>query len=409
MSILLWSKDQYQPRIPRLGVSSMDYSSIISAVLISPFCSSSCCQACFPTIVRATRNFGNWLWRCSLIFQKWTAPSSSRCTFWECRRRWITSLETSYAERERVILWFSVNRIPFFHRWMTSKFSSLWFCFCLWSACKILHLQLWRLFFNGSSKTSWSLLVESITNLLEIWEILTQDWVVFTQRADSNVNSVFTTQWTGATSSRSPNLCPFGFDDPSLLGRVYSRQVFASNCSQVFSVVKYCPYSTTCMNPAPIQNLFPLFSCESLSIRSSYFCNGKFWYTGSSVSKRSFVLISLKTIDCPITISSCLWLIVKGFTFFTHFRDCSVKTEIICRNNYSNNSLNCFFGSAAKWIDSFPCPLLWSSFLDNGVFARILDTHFRRIPPASFPRYHPRFLGGYSLPWNTTSSLYLDK
>ena len=37
-----------------------------------------------------------------LILQKWTAPSSSRCTWWEWRRRWITFFETSYAERENV-------------------------------------------------------------------------------------------------------------------------------------------------------------------------------------------------------------------------------------------------------------------------------------------------------------------
>ena len=33
---------------------------------------------------------------------------------------------------------------------------------------------------------------------------------------------------------------------------------------------------------------------------------------------------------------------MKGFLFFTNFRDCSVKTELICRNNYAKNSLNCF-------------------------------------------------------------------
>ena len=45
-------------------------------------------------------DYGNCFWRFSFILQKWTAPSSSRCTCWECRRRWITFFETSYAERE---------------------------------------------------------------------------------------------------------------------------------------------------------------------------------------------------------------------------------------------------------------------------------------------------------------------
>ena len=38
---------------------------------------------------------GKWLWRFSFILQKWTAPSSSRCTCWEWRRRWITFFNTS--------------------------------------------------------------------------------------------------------------------------------------------------------------------------------------------------------------------------------------------------------------------------------------------------------------------------
>ena len=32
--------------------------------------------------------------------------------------------------------------------------------------------------------------------------------------------------------------------------------------------------------------------------------------------------------------------LVKGFILFTYLRDCSVKTELICRDNYAKNSLN---------------------------------------------------------------------
>ena len=51
--------------------------------------------------------------------------------------------------------------------------------------------------------------------------------------------------------------------------------------------MKYCPISTTCINPASIQNLLTLFSCESNSIRSSYRCNRRFWCDGMSFSKRT--------------------------------------------------------------------------------------------------------------------------
>ena len=43
---------------------------------------------------------GNRFCRFSFILQKWSAPSSSRCTCWEWRRRWFTFFEISYAERK---------------------------------------------------------------------------------------------------------------------------------------------------------------------------------------------------------------------------------------------------------------------------------------------------------------------
>ena len=33
---------------------------------------------------------------------------------------------------------------------------------------------------------------------------------------------------------------------------------------------------------------------------------------------------------------------VKGFILFTYLRDCPVKTELVCRDNYAKNSLNRF-------------------------------------------------------------------
>ena len=46
-----------------------DYSWIISAVLKSSFCSSSCCQECFPSIVRPKRNF----WKLTLRDFLWVS------------------------------------------------------------------------------------------------------------------------------------------------------------------------------------------------------------------------------------------------------------------------------------------------------------------------------------------------
>ena len=58
----------------------------------------------------------------------------------------------------------------------------------------------------------------------------------------------------------------------------------AWNCvkSPVSLVMKYCPILTTRINPASIQKLNNLSCFESLSIRSSYCFDRKFWYAGSS-------------------------------------------------------------------------------------------------------------------------------
>ena len=73
-----------------------------------------------------------------------------------------------------------------------------------------------------------------------------------------------------------PRIQPFGSDDFSSLGKVYSRQATESvNCENysVSFVMKYCPTSTVVRNPASVQNLITRFCCDNLSTRSWYFCN----------------------------------------------------------------------------------------------------------------------------------------
>ena len=73
-----------------------------------------------------------------------------------------------------------------------------------------------------------------------------------------------------------PRIQPFGSDDFSSLGKVYSRHVTGSvNCenSSVSFVINYCPTLTVVKNPASVQILITRFCCESLSTRSWYFCN----------------------------------------------------------------------------------------------------------------------------------------
>ena len=151
-------------------------------------------------------------------------------------------------------------------------------------------------------------------------------------------------QLTGCNFLYGPNLCvpldpSFGYDASSSLGRVYSRHATAWNWENpaVSFVMKYCPISTTFRNPASIHNLLNLSCCESFSFRSPYCCNRRSWLARSSQSKGTSVLITLSTseeLDCPPT-TGCPRSIVKGFVLFTYFCDCSIKTELICRNNYA--------------------------------------------------------------------------
>ena len=122
----------------------------ISAIMISPFCSSSCWQACFPTIIRPI----NYLWK--LILKKILDPPELNCSVvfsLYCLRmpKKINHFLRNLVRRERRFSWFNINPLSLIHRndaWYINKFSYLWFCFCLWSGCKNLHNRLWLLFFR---------------------------------------------------------------------------------------------------------------------------------------------------------------------------------------------------------------------------------------------------------------------
>ena len=84
-----------------------------------------------------------------------------------------------------------------------------------------------------------------------------------------------------------PRIQPFGSDDFSFLGKVYSRQATESvNCGSysVSFVMKYCPTSTVVRNPASVQNLITRFCYDNHSTRSWYFCK-RSSCAGSSVEE----------------------------------------------------------------------------------------------------------------------------
>ena len=180
-----------------------NYSWNISAVLISPFSSSSCCQACFPTIVRPIK----YLWKLTLkIFLFFSRIELLRLLlvvlFESVEEDGLLSSKSRTQKRERRISWFNIIPLSFIQRndarWIINRLTSLWFCFCLWSGCNNLHLQLWRLFFRQIFRTFCVIVVWM--NHKFIWSMRNSDpglSVVFTQRPNSDFNSVFTIQATG--------------------------------------------------------------------------------------------------------------------------------------------------------------------------------------------------------------------
>ena len=180
----------------------------------------------------------------------------------------------------------------------------------------------------------------------------------------------------------------------SFLGRVYSRQTTVLNCVR-FSmslVMKYCPSSTTLRNPASIQNLLNLSCCDSFSIRSPQCCNRNFLRWINTIQK-NFCLDRTE-------LEWRTWLshhngssrsLVKGFILFTYLCDCSVKTKLVCINNYAKNSLNRFLSdnkvyrqfstNSASELTSWQ----WTCSTEK------LDIRSQRIPKTFFLQFCPKF------------------
>ena len=195
-----------------------------------------------------------------------------------------------------------------------------WFCFSLGSACKRKYFRFQRKIFElhlrGFLLVVVVLFVDQVRDQL-VQSVRNSDRrvrIVFVYR----LNYIFHTPYLPCrklvvTSNTGPILVfppiqPFGSDDFSSLGKLYSRHVTGSvNCknSSVSFVMKYCPTSTVVRNPASVQNLITRSCCDNLSTRSWHLCNRSSFCAGSSV-KGMCVFIALGTnngLDCPATTS----------------------------------------------------------------------------------------------------------
>ena len=111
-----------------------DSSWIISAVLKSSFCSSSCCKEYFPSIVSPMNRLRELVLK---VF--FYSPEMNRSILFSMYLLRMTKKMNQFLQnfvcRERIFPWFNINPIPSDRRniswWRLSRFFSLWFCFCL--------------------------------------------------------------------------------------------------------------------------------------------------------------------------------------------------------------------------------------------------------------------------------------
>ena len=103
---------------------------------------------------------------------------------------------------ERIFPWFNISPSSLPNRncswWRAGRFSSLWFCFGLWSTCTIFCIQFKRIFFE-LNLWNFCLIVVYIHHK-PIWFMRNSDpgvSIVSVQRPNSNLNPILTMQVTG--------------------------------------------------------------------------------------------------------------------------------------------------------------------------------------------------------------------
>ena len=105
-------------------------------------------------------------------------------------------------------------------------------------------------------------------------------------------------------------------------------------------------------------------------------------------------LAQTKNLDCPPT-TGFPRSIMKGFIFFTHFCDCTVKTELIYRSNCAKNSFKRFLVSTIVDGQFSTAFAFERSSGPMGSWLERLGVRFLRVSPSSFPPFCPIHLVDY--------------
>ena len=251
-------------------------------------------------------------------------------------------------------LWFNISPSPSSNRYSSrgwaGRVTGLCLCFGVWSACKITCIQFQRIFIELNF-WNFLLVVVRIHHKL-IWSMRKSNPRVSIVSVRGKIlisTPCLPCKQLVVTSSTGPIFVfpwihPLGCDDPSSLGRVYSRQANGLTCvkSPASFVMKYCPISTTFRNSASILNLLNLSCCVRLFNSFSIFLQQKVLICLIITILKNFCLDRTENDWLTHYHIRSLRSFVKGFTLFAYFCDCSAETELDGRNNYAKNSLNCF-------------------------------------------------------------------
>ena len=185
-----------------------------------------------------------------------------------------------------------------------------------------------------------------------------------------------------------PRIHPFGWEAWSSRRRVYLRQATKRNCqkSPVSLVTKYCPTSTTRMNPASFKIYSLCFLVKAIQLVECIASKMIWSFLGSSSWTGTSALISPRTIDRPII--KFTQSISMVFKFFAYVGICSVGTELI---GWNYDAKNCFNRSQVSSSWQWTCT--------HGK----LGVRFLQITATSVPKCCPKFLV-YCSRKNTISS-----
>ena len=168
-----------------------------------------------------------------------------------------TQLFWHFVSDRRTSFWLNISQRSFTDRYSScrwaGRYTSSWFCFGLWSACKIKYIRFQKQNFRTASRR-FPARCRPCCCL--------SPWPTYSSHEKF---------WPMSPILVFPWIQPFKSDDFSSLGKVYPRHATGSvNCknSSVLFVMKCCLTSTIVWNPASVQSLITRFCCGSLSTRS---------------------------------------------------------------------------------------------------------------------------------------------